>query len=305
MQFRQLLLACSVFVALLLPDLAAFAAPALLPSLFIIMLLSLMNMNWQSGEIFQKSEWLSALAIVLFQMIVLPLVLVLVLSSFLKLETVWFAGLILSGSTIFGASAFAGLLGLSSTLTLLGVLMSTLLMPFSLLFMWWLIGSAELDMSVVDYSQRIALFMVVPAILAWIYHLGCRRFNWRNNSNWIQHGVVLALIVFALAIMDGVTDFAMRDPLAAVQMFLLVLIIHLGLFGLSWLTFRFKGSQVAMIAGMLSANRNLGMLMAVAGSMVPENFLLFVGLWQIPMYLSPLVLGFVLSRSKVAQKVNL
>ncbi len=43
-----------------------------------------------------------------------------------------------------------------------------------------------------------------------------------------------------------------------------------------------------MTAGLLSGYRNMAVMLAVGGSLLPPDFVVYVALWQIPMFLTPL-----------------
>ena len=288
---RQWLLAASVFIGLVLPPLAELSAALLYPSLFFIMLFSLLGLDWTLLLASGRRELVTGACLVAVQMLLLPILVVVALRPILDADAVLFLALITSASTIFGAPAFATMLGLSRSLTFVGVIVSTLLLPVSMLLVWYLAGTAAFSFNLESYFLRISLFILLPGILSLLYRKISQSSAFRLPVRVLDGGVFWSLIVFAIAVMDGVTYRILEAPVYMFQLMMAVVVIHVALYLVSRVIFGFLGRETASIAGMLSSYRNLGLLAAVADSMLPDNFMLFVDLWQIPMYVSPLILS--------------
>ena len=48
----------------------------------------------------------------------------------------------------------------------------------------------------------------------------------------------------------------------------------------------------ALTAGLLSAYRNMALMLAVGGTLLPADFVVYVALWQVPMFLAPLAVRY-------------
>ena len=57
------------------------------------------------------------------------------------------------------------------------------------------------------------------------------------------------------------------------------------------LVFRRAGRERAVAIGWTAANRNMGLMLAATGGVLPEVTWLYFGLAQFPIYLLPLLLG--------------
>jgi BASS family bile acid:Na+ symporter len=75
-------------------------------------------------------------------------------------------------------------------------------------------------------------------------------------------------------------------PIAMIELALLAFGVFLTVLGLTVLVFAWAGLDRAMALGLMTSQRNLGLVLAVAGSL-PELAWLYFGLCQLPIYLSP------------------
>jgi len=282
------LLVLAIVIGLVLPDVARFLRPLLYPSLFAIMVFTLIQIDISK---IVKTLGRDTVRIVLLcgiQMVVLPVLLGLIFRT-VSPDPMYAVPVILvtAAGAMFGTPSIAVLLGLPGRFTLFGVLVSTALLPLSLPLVWIAYSGEPLQMDVLTYGYRLILYIGVPAVLAWIYRRLIRAgFNLPATES-MKVGAVAGLVVFAIAIMDGVTDRFLIDPALVIGLTLLAFVLHFGLFGLTWLLSQSFGRRTGMEAALLSAFRNIGLIIAISGPYLPQDFFLFAGVWQIPMYLSP------------------
>ncbi len=245
-----------------------------------------------------RANLIAVAAMVIVQMVVFPIVLFLFYLAFDIDSSIGYYVLLVAGAgSVFGTPAFAGLLGLDRTQALLGVIATTLLLPLTMLLILPLVimtenqaGSA-FDFSI--YVSRIGLFIILPLGLSAIYQM-LKKFVGRGRQDEILNiAVLIALVIFAISVMDGVAQKWVESPGLVAELFAWVMIIHTLFYFVSYFCFRHLGVQTAVAAGMLSAYRNLGLVVAISGPFLTNDFLIFVGLWQIPMYLSPLCLSLI------------
>ncbi len=284
----QSTLAASVLLGLLAPPLAELARPLLFPSLFFLMLLSMVSIDLPAelrATILRRREMVS---ISLWQMLGLPL-LVAMLHRLSPLggEFTAFAFFTACAGTLFGAPAFAALLGVDRGMVLRGVLASTLLMPLTLppLAAGFGAGGA---LDLFGYLWRLGLFLLLPMAIGW----GVRRVLPADriaDSVLLRRGPILFLAIFALAVMDGVGPMFVAEPGRMLGFVGTAFAVHWGFYGATRLLFVRAGRELAAAAALLAAYRNLGLLLAVAGPMLPPDFIVFVAVWQVPMYLMPLL----------------
>lgn len=281
-------LAGSVLLGLLAPPLAELARPLLFPSLFFLMLLSMVSIDLPAelrATLVRRRE---VARIALWQMVGLPL-LVGVVHRFSPLggELTAFAFFTACAGTLFGAPAFAVLLGVDRGVVLRGVLAATLLMPLTLPPLAAVIGAGG-ALDLFGYLWRLAVFLLLPMAIGW----GWRRVVPEDriaDSAMLRRGPILFLGIFALAVMDGVGPMFVAESGRMAALVGTAFAVHWGFFGATRLVFLRAGRNVATAAALLAAYRNLGLLLAVAGPMLPADFIVFVAVWQLPMYVTPLL----------------
>ena len=101
---------------------------------------------------------------------------------------------------------------------------------------------------------------------------------------------VIALFVFAVALMDGVLYSIINEPLKVLGLTALSFGLSLGLAALTALVFARLGMGQALALGLAAGNRNMGLMLAAAGTAVPELTWLYFAIAQFPIYLMPAML---------------
>jgi BASS family bile acid:Na+ symporter len=100
----------------------------------------------------------------------------------------------------------------------------------------------------------------------------------------------LNLFVFALAIMDGVTAFALQRPGYALVATASAFAFNLLLQAAGWLAFRRQGTVTALTAALLCGNCNMGLVLVALSGHAGIEVTAFFALAQVPMYMLPVLL---------------
>ncbi|MGI9317110.1 MAG: hypothetical protein ACR2QW_07255 [bacterium] len=282
------LLILAVAIGLLLPDFASFLRPLLYPSLFAIMVFTLIQIDLLKLSHALGRDTLKVAFISAIQMLLVPVAIGLVFrvvapAPVFALPVI----LVTAAGSMFGTPAIAVLLGFTGRFTLLGVLVSTALLPLSLPLVWMVYTGDMLQMELSTYGFRLFLYIVLPALIAWVYRLASRSGIRLPGEDSMKLGAVIGLAIFAIAIMDGVTERLFKEPELVFGLIVLAFVLHFGLFSLTRIFSRSLDPAISVEASLLSAFRNIGLIIAISGPYLPSDFFLFAGVWQIPMYLSP------------------
>jgi len=291
-------LPAGVFIGIALPGLAAMLRPLLTVAVIGTLTAALLRLDWDRLAGAAKRPALPA-AIATWQLVLSPL-LVWLGTALVGLPPDLRLVLVLQAAAppIGSAAVFALILGLDGILAVIGTVTTTLLLPFTLTpLVALLLPQAGVEVDLAAFFTRVTLLVAVPFALAWTLRrvLGAARLE-RHDELLAGLNVVL-LVVFAIAVMDGVTERLLRDP-GFIAMLLLAaclaaVVLHLAGFVL----FRRAGVASAYSAALLSGNRNMGLMLVVTAGTAGEVFSLYVGIAQIPMYFAPLALGPFLRRS--------
>ncbi|MFU8899732.1 MAG: hypothetical protein ACNA7L_12620, partial [Roseinatronobacter sp.] len=106
--------------------------------------------------------------------------------------------------------------------------------------------------------------------------------------------LLLALIVIALM---GAVGPALVQGVQGWGLLLGVLVLGFGLqIATLLLTYGRMPDEQAAALGQVAGNRNIGFFLGVLPPALASDLMLFIGLYQIPMYLTPAVMGWVYAR---------
>lgn len=295
-------LPAGVFVGIALPGLAGLLRPLLTAAVIGTLTGALLRLDWSRFADLGRRPLLPA-GLALWQLVVSPLVL-------------WF-GTALAGlppdlrlvlllqaaaPSIGSAAVFALILGLDGVLAALATVVATLMLPLTLTpLVVLLLPEAGVRVDLVPFFLRVTLLVVVPFALAWIARRVIGLSRLRRRDGLLGGLNVLLLVVFAIAVMDGVTARLFSEPRLIVLLLLTscaaAVLLHLS----GYLLFRRAGTTVAYTASVLSGNRNLGLMLVITAGTAGELFSLYVGIAQIPMYFAPLLLTPLLRFSRLSR----
>ncbi|MEM7258131.1 MAG: hypothetical protein AAF404_12180, partial [Pseudomonadota bacterium] len=228
--------------------------------------------------------------ILMWQLVVLPLIAGVLLAPVLTDHWYLFAVVALCTSSITATTALAKIFNLNDALALSVCVLGTLLMPLPLFIILNVVSGLESTIDLTVYASRIVIFILVPFVLVWLL----RRYAATTLVNPLMHhspSIVLCLLmIFGLSVMDGVRAMIHNEPLHLLSLVALAFGISLVVQLITYHSLRFLGGRDVRTACLLCAYRNMGLVAAIAGTALGDYFLIFVGIWQLPMYTLPLVL---------------
>lgn len=284
-------LPAGVFVGIVVPPLAALLRPTLTLAVIGTLTAALLRLDWKRVARMAAAPRL-ALSMVAGLLVLSPLL----------GWAAWRGGLVsaevgqilvlqLAAPPIGSAAAFALFLGIDGALAMIVTVLATLLLPLTLtLTVALLLPGSGVAVDLGAFFVRVVVVVAGPFVLAWLVRrlVGVPRLA-RNDALLAGVNVVL-LLVFAVAVMDGVTARFLIDPGSILGLLLLACVIGLLAHVAGWLLFHRAGPASALSAALLSGNRNMGLMLAVTGGSAGMAFDLYVGVAQIPMYFAPLLL---------------
>jgi len=285
--------AAAVLLGILLPQLGAFFRPYVAEGIFALLCTAFMRLD---PAAFRRRLRQPAVAVgaTLWTMLAVPLLLGLLgLATGLdEWAPALFLALIVQGvaSPMMAAPAFAALMGLDATLVLLTLVASTALVPFSAPLLAHLFVGPALAIAPLALGTKLALLLAGSAALG----LSLRRILGGPAVERLRPQIdglnVLLLFVFGAAVMSGLGPALLGDPLGTLALALLAAAVFAVLLGATALVFRRTGRAQALVLGLMTGQRNMGLMLAAAGSVLPEAVWLYIAVSQLPIYLSPLLL---------------
>ena len=293
-------LPAGVFAGVVLPELAALARPLLTAAVIGTLTAALLRLDWGRMAAALHRPALPA-AIAAWQLVASPLLMwfgtaLLHLPPELRLLLTLQA----AAPPIGSAAVFAMILGFDGVLAVLATVATTLLLPFTLTpIAGLLLAETGLRVDLLAFFARVTLVVAAPFALAWVVRRLAGTARLARNDELLAGTNVLLLVIFAIAVMDGVTARLLREPLYIGTLLLAACaaaaLLHLAGFAL----FRRAGVAAAYGAALASGNRNMGLMLAITAGSAGEAFALYVGIAQIPMYFAPLALTPFVRRSRI------
>jgi BASS family bile acid:Na+ symporter len=297
-RYGTIAVALSILLGIVFPRLAALFKPVLGEAVVALLVLSFLRVHPAAlGALARRplvvllaSGWL---------MLLLPAAFAIVFTAIGLNKTMPDLYLILilqsCSPALMSAPAMAALMGLDVALTLACMLGSMAVVP--------LVAGVSthlfLGQSVIDplpFSLKLFALIAGSAAGAAVVRrlVGSARIE--TNYEFLDGLSVIAMFVFAMAAMDGVTAYALADPKLVAALTFLVFALSLGTIFITTLVFLAAGRQRAFAIGILTGNRNMGVMLAATGFAIAPVAWLYFGLAQFPIYLLPVVLKWLAGR---------
>lgn len=188
---------------------------------------------------------------------------------------------------LIAAPALTTLLGLDAALALVGTALATFAMPLTLPPLALLLAGIDVGLDIGPLFVRL-LFLTFGALALAL--VGRRVFGAAaiaRHPGRIDGAIVLALLIFAVAAMDGITAQAMAEPLRVGGFVLAAFAANLSFQILGAVAFSRLPRRTALALGVTSGNRNLAVLVGSLGAAAPPDVFLYFAVGQLPIYLLP------------------
>ena len=272
----------------------------LLPQ-FVALLLFLTAFRIGHKKVVSSFQKLSlVLLVVLTLQLMLPLLAVGILSS-LQLTSSIFAialTLILAAPSITGAPNFAILLNSKPEPAFQALIIGTALLPFTVIPIFWIIPELGGFIEVFSASFHLFITIFLTTLLGFLVRALVFPKLDEDLTTALDGITALTLAFMVIGLMAALRPALISDPLSVAKWLVFALLVNLGL---QFITFHllklFKLSEFAAPIGIVSGNRNIALYLVALPIMQSEQLLIFLGCYQIPMYLTPIIMRKVYSNS--------
>jgi BASS family bile acid:Na+ symporter len=288
-QHARLILAAGIFAGLALPALAAVLRPLVEAAVVVSLSLSMLRLDW--GAVFAWGRRPLRAAAALGWILLLAPLLTFGVVTLLGLPPGLSVALVFAAAAppVTASPAFALLLGLDAALALVLLVAGTALLPVTLLAVAFWLLDLELTIGLGPFLLRVAVYIVLPFFIS----LAARRFiprerldGWATEINGL---IVLALVVFAIAIMDGVTARLLADPWTVAGFTASAFILNMVLQAIGTGFFFWLGWQGALTMGLSSGYRNMAIMLVLTAGMAGPDMWLYVAIAQFPIFVMPML----------------
>ena len=285
-------LVLGLLAGLLFQSVAAYTRPTI--PLFIAALLFLAAFRIGPAVAFaDAASWYKQARLVLICQLLVPVVAMLPLLLLPEIGVYATALLlVLAAAPISGSPNLVIMLGFAPDAALRQLIVGTALLPLTILPVLYFLPQLEGPLSVLEAALRLLLIILLAACTGFL----CRRLSrfQRLTANDIAcvdglSAICMAMVVVGL--MSAIGDAWRQRPADVVYMMLFAFAVNFGLQLLgSWFWPRVSDSSQHVSMTVISGNRNVALFLAALPATVMNPLLVFVGCYQFPMYLTPLLL---------------
>lgn len=291
-QQRTRAIAALVLIGILIPPLGAMLKPYVTEAVIGLLCIAFLRIDISAVRAYLTRPRLVVLA-TLWTTFVVPLLFAVgtVVTGTPDASPALFQGLMLQAvaSPMMAAPAFAALMGLDATLVLVTLVLSTALTPISAPLFASLL-SMELSLSPLDLGLKLFAILAGSAIAGLLLRrvMGEERIASRRDE--IDGVNIIILFVFVSAVMGEVGVEFLKRPGLMLGLVVLAFIVFALLVATTYFVFRASGPDRAFAIAMLTSQRNMGLMLAGTGGVVPNLTWLYFAVAQFPIYLSPMLL---------------
>lgn len=283
-----LLLFAGVFLGLAAQPLAAFLKPLFVPSVVGLLALSLLRLNIRDVLAITRRPALLA-GTYLWLMLVTP-VAVHGLTGLTDLPEQLRIGLVLCAGCppIMSSIAFALMFRLDAPLVTLLVFPTIMIVPLTLPPIALALVGLELDIALGEFMLRLAAIVIGSVLIAGLVRAVVPKPKIDAAAEPLDGMAVILMLVFAIAIMDGIGARIVSEPRLVALTLALAFAINLGMQAVATGLFWKSGPRRALSIGLASGNRNMGLLLAALAGKAHPDVVLFIAMAQLPIYMLPL-----------------
>ena len=283
-------MAGGVLLGLAVPPLASLARPLLIPTLLIPLTLALVQLDWGAIAAWRHRAGTAALLVVWL----LGISPVLVWAAVTALAPLGFPAplrealvLMAASSPIVSSVAIALIVGLDATLAIVAVLLCTALVPLTLPPLSAALVGVTLTIGLGAFMLRLALLVGTAFAAAWLIRRLVPATTLAKRREVLDGLTVINMVLFGLAIMDGVTAYALERPAYVATALVAAYAFNLALQASGYAAFRRLGRREALTVALVSGNCNMGLVLVALEGKGSFEVTVFFALAQIPMYTLP------------------
>jgi len=279
------LLVLGLIAGFTLPGLAAAMKPALPVMVAFLVFVSALRIGARAA-VGNLQQARGSLWLVVGMQFGVPMALVIVaaMTGWLSSPVALAIILAMSAPSISGSPAFTVMLGHDPAPAMRLLILGTLLLPLTVLPIFWLTPALGGVAEVITTALRLTLVLGVTIAAAFALR---RRFFASPAPDTIKalDGLAaLTLAIIVIALMSAVGPTLRSDPGTLVGWLVLAFGVNFGM----QIAARLLGAQVP--ASIIAGNRNIALFLVALPATVTDPILIFIGCYQVPMYLTPILM---------------
>ncbi|MGV6848811.1 MAG: hypothetical protein ACWA5A_10570 [Marinibacterium sp.] len=285
----RFLLVAGLLAGIALPDLAAVLRLYLPHLVALLLFVAALRIGPRAalGGLSQARR--AALLVMLYQL-ALPLLAIALfhLSGIVATPLALALTLMLAAPSVTGAPAFAILMGHDPAPALRLMVLGTAALPATALPVLWLTPGMGDPGAVLGTTGRLLAVIAISVGAAFVLRIRL----WPDISGQARQALdgasAILLAVVVIGLMAALGPALTHSPGRVAAWCALVFTANFGLQAVAWLALRRRG--LAPAEAIVAGNRNVALFLVALPASVTDPLLVFIGCYQLPMYLTPILL---------------
>lgn len=197
--------------------------------------------------------------------------------------------LMLSAPSVTGSPNFSILLGYDPDPAFRLLLVGTAILPITMIPVFWLApGLGDLGESIVS-ALKLLISIICTVGLAFLVRKLTLPDMKQAQIQAIDGLLVILLAVIVIGLMSSLGPTLVQTPMIVLNWLLLAFVLNFGLQTAAFFVFKRKGERATAVpCAVVAGNRNFALFLLALPESSIEPLLIFLGCYQIPMYLTPL-----------------
>ena len=288
----RLLLIAGLVAGITLPSLAIQLRPWLQELVALLMFLAALRIGPKNA--IGALEDIPVVSVVtLIYQVALPLLLVLIFSALGMMNTLLATAIILmaAASPVSGSPNLTIMVGADPAPALRLLVVSTAVLPFTVIPIFYWVPAFGSPVSVLWASGKLLMVITAATLLAFAVRQYFLKAPQQSTITAIDGCSALAMMVIVVGLMSSVGSTLADSPLVFFRWLLAAFAINFGLqFIAYWVWGKTRLENERVPFSIIAGNRNIALFLVALPSATIDPVLLFIGCYQIPMYLTPILL---------------
>lgn len=288
----RLLLVLGLFAGILWPGLALALKPWIGEMIAALLFLAALRVGPRQAVGASRDIGFTLVVILMFQLL-FPVVLVLTFSGFNWTGPLATALVLMAAAApISGSPNLTIMTGHDPAPALRLLIVGTALLPLTVLPVFWLMPALDDSAQVLAAAARLLAIIIVSAGLAFVLRVRFLRDPGAEALQKIDGISAIVMAVVVVGLMSAVGPAIISDPKGLALNLGVAFLVNFMIQSSVAIALRVRGEhRLAVPVAIVAGNRNIALFLAALPGNVTDPLLLFIGCYQIPMYMTPILLG--------------
>ena len=287
------LLVLGLLIGILVPDLARAMVPMIFPMVVFLLFLSTLRVDVvQAFAAWGKMP--GYLGVTLVMQIGLPLLAIAVLGITGGLSSILGIGvvLVLAAAPLSGSPGLTLMVGGNPAPALRQLIIGTVLLPVTVLPVFWLMPVFGSPLVVGQAAVKLLGVIAVAGGFGLLLRQRVDFFRTDKGERAVEGMITAIMALVVIGLMSAVGPALVAGDSELWATLAVVCGLNFGTQSLAfWIMARIGQREAAPALAIIAGNRNLALFLGVVPASTASDLLFFIGCYQVPMYLTPLIMA--------------